>query len=368
MAAACCCHCLTFEMVNIWQKKKKTFLGHIRLLRAPGHSSSQDGSNSQVDQGTHLRHPFHSPFLDQWRGQGGKRLPLPIHDHGQEVPSAADSLVSQFRSGRHGLSKRNGGIGASDSGRATGWGSTPRRPFMSWDHYRWRLPVFHVILISFGRQWENIIIKPWAPGQASCCPSSKPNLQKSAGAHCEELQPVGAPHCLITCLHLPSFCLMARGARGHQPCARTCVHSWAGAVQVWKRGQSLSCAVGPRLLSRWKAVGLQEECENVAAFRPTFGSHYCVNNLSPPSLPTPTSASTFSTFYIKSTSNTFLPFHIFLKLAFTPVSCGFCDFSGYRIQGKKISLDRISRRQKQEEKHFINAGVGKTNAQGSFLV
>lgn len=70
------------------EKKKKTFLGHIRLLKAPGHSSSQDGSNSQVDQGTHsFCHPFSLTLPRPMARPRGKCLSLPIcRSHGQGVP------------------------------------------------------------------------------------------------------------------------------------------------------------------------------------------------------------------------------------------------------------------------------------------
>lgn len=161
MATACCCHCLTFEMVNIWtEKKKKTFLGHTRLLKAPGHSSSQDGSNSQVDQGTHSVTPFHSPFLDQWRGQGASAYPC--QSAGRMVRESSfgcrQSLYLNSTAAGADLQEKRRSASPDkrpDSTRATGWTLTPRRPFMSWDHYRWRLPVFHGgshILAGSGRK------------------------------------------------------------------------------------------------------------------------------------------------------------------------------------------------------------------------
>ena len=71
----------------LFDRKKKTFLGHIRLLQAPGQSSSQDGSNSQVDQGTHSCHPFSLTVPRPMARPRGKCLSLPIcRPHGQGVP------------------------------------------------------------------------------------------------------------------------------------------------------------------------------------------------------------------------------------------------------------------------------------------
>lgn len=129
-----------------------------------------------------MRHPFHSPFLDQWRGQGASACPCQSAGRMvRECPSAADSLVSQFHSGRHGLSRETE-VGASRQapGRATGWtrlhgGHSCRGIITDGDCLS-----SMAVLISFGRQWEKtsspkageLLVR-----QAAAC-LVKPNLQK----------------------------------------------------------------------------------------------------------------------------------------------------------------------------------------------
>ena len=142
-------------------EKKKTFLGHIRLLQAPGQSSSQDGSNSQVDQGTHFSvTPFHSPSLDQWPGQGANAFPCQSADRMvRECPSAADSLYISIPQWQAWTFKRNRGRGLQTSARTSTWATGWTLDSTEAIHVVGSLPTETAclsmgVLISSGQQWE----------------------------------------------------------------------------------------------------------------------------------------------------------------------------------------------------------------------
>ena len=80
MPTACCCHCLTFEMVTIWQKKKRHFLDTSDFYRHLDKVQVKTEVTARC-------HPFSLTVPRPMARPRGKCLSLPIcRPHGQGVP------------------------------------------------------------------------------------------------------------------------------------------------------------------------------------------------------------------------------------------------------------------------------------------
>ena len=174
------------------------------------------------------------------------------------------------------------------------------------------------VLISSGQQWENASLPKTGEllvKQAAACPTVKPNLQKECWS---PLWEASASGCSLTVLLLASTFLRFawwQEEHGHHACARTSkqtrpLNSWVGGCPGMEGLRRVLCC-WPSVMITLKSCGFTGRVWECCSFPGQHLVPITVNNLSPPSLPNPHPASTFSTFYIKSTSNTFLPFSYF---------------------------------------------------------
>lgn len=273
--------------------------------------------------------PFHSPSIDKWLGQGASACPWPPGGHMvRECPSAANSLYISIPQRQVWTSKKikaGASTGApvlahGHPGRWRGGGGlrSPWRPFHVVGSLLMEggcLPIpwgfSHQLWAARG---EDIIIQTWQATvrQAAACPVEKPNTQKEK---CSVLWGVPASECSLTVLLLAStfllFALMASGTQTSSTCqdfkADTASEklSWGCSGMEGLR-HVLYCWCS--IIITLKSHGVTGRVWECCSFPGQHLVPITVNNLSPPSFPNPRPSSTFSTFYIKSTSNTFLPF------------------------------------------------------------